>query len=337
MSDLQLGESDFVLNWAIVGSGRICNDFCTALNLLKRHRLVGVADHFTESGLNFSAKFHCDYYDSYDALLASPQVNIAYIGLVNSMQKELCLKAIYAGKHVLCEKPCTLNSIELEEVLQAASDNNVFFLQGIWTRFFPITRRLKQEVKNKSIGELKFLSANHMIFNKYLERIKSKELGGGVILDLGVYPIQLACLLFDHEMPTEIKCTGHLMSPNGVDESCTIVLLYSNERMAQLNVSVGCGPYSSVAAVGEKGVIQIRENMTAPTELILANGERVRVPLPACGRTNFANSAGLCYEAEEVRLAIGNGLLEHPLMTHDNSRLIMRIMDEARGQLFNNI
>ena len=144
----------------------------------------------------------------------------------------------------------------------------------------------------------------------------------------------------------------------GVDESCSITLLFSDQRMAQINVSIGAARFDSAYLVGDKGVIQvmslclfrvlliesflesvflllkITEHLWSPTEYIRANGERVVEQLPECeAKTNFQKAIALRFEAEEVRLAIGKGLLEHPNVTHDNSRLIMTIMEEAKNQL----
>lgn len=138
--------------------------------------------------------------------------------------------------------------------------------------------------------------------------------------------------MFDHEKPVKITASGHLMR-TGVDECVSITLLYPNQRIAQLNVSSNCHMFAPSFFVGDKGVITIPELSECPTRYIKANGERVEEPLPEVGETNFPNTVGLRYEAEEVRVAIQKGLTQHPLVAHDHSRLVLFIMEEAKNQI----
>lgn len=326
-----------VLKWGIVSTGSISTDFCTALLTLKsaEHVLQAVSARRVEDAQKFAERFHvAAAYGSYDELVRDPNVNIVYVGSIMTAHRDVCLKAIAAGKHVLCEKAMTVNSKEQEEILSAAKKQNVFFMEAIWTRFFPIIEQLKKEVDAKAIGEVKFYSGNFMVPIKDVERLKNKSMGGGGILDIGIYPIQLACLLFDHEKPIKITATGHLM-PSGVDECCTIVLLYPNQRIAQINVSTNCVKYARTTLVGDKGILEIPDFSWCPQEY-LVNGEKRVVPLPECASpTIFDNSVGLRFQAEAARQAIAKGLIEEPRMSHDHSRLIMSIMEEANRQLGN--
>ena len=114
-----------------------------------------------------------------------------------------------------------MNSSEQEEIFAAAKRNGLFFMEAIWTRFFPIIYRIKQDLAAHTICNLNFFSGNFTAPIKNVERVRLKELGGGGILDLGIYSIQMASMIFNHEMPTQIKCVGHLME-TGVDEYCII-------------------------------------------------------------------------------------------------------------------
>lgn len=243
----------------------------------------------------------------------------------------------------------TLNLKEQEDILRAAKAKNVFFmevnrqsnlkesfkfnefLKALWTRFFPIVQQVKKDVEEKRIGELKFLTASFMAPVGNVERITNKAMGGGAILDIGIYPIQFACNMFNHEKPIKITATGHLMS-TGVDESCTITLLFSNQRIATLNISISAAKYTSATLIGDKGVIEIPEH--APSEYFL-NGVKHSEPLPECQWNEKKYKVGLRFQAEAAREAIAQGLIEHPVAKHDHSRLIMEIMEEANKQLGN--
>lgn len=334
-----MSTENLVLKWGIVACGKISNDFCTALLTLKsdKQKLQACAARDLNAAKSFAEKFGIsNFYNSYDSVFSDKDVNIVYIGSLHTSHKELSIKALNAGKHVLCEKPMAMNSKEQEEVLAASKANNKFFMEALWTRHFPSIARLKQELRCGTIGDLKFFTSNFMVPIKEIDRMKLKELGGGAIYDIGIYPIQLACLAFDHEKPIKITATGHLMD-TGVDESCSITLLFSGGRFAVINMSTITTMYAPTHLVGDKGVMQIPHFSWCPSELILPNGEVAKFPYPECAETNFQNSVGLRYQAESAYEAISNGWIEHPYVTHDHSRLICQIMDEARKQLGNTL
>jgi dihydrodiol dehydrogenase / D-xylose 1-dehydrogenase (NADP) len=249
------------LKWGIVSTGLISQDFATALKTLDSnlHKIVAVGARNMNDAKTFAEKYSIEsYYDSYEQVFENQSVNIVYIGNVNNKHKEACLKAFQSGKHVLCEKPMSINSDEQEEVLNLAKAKGVFFMEAIWTRFFPAIERLREELKIGTIGEVKFVQANFFVNIKNVERVRNKELGGGGVLDIGIYPIQFVCLLFNHEEPLEIKASGHLMS-TGVDECMIITLKYSNQRLASIGISTNCcpNPHGNAIIGGEKGCMQV--------------------------------------------------------------------------------
>lgn len=326
-------NTELILNWGIISTGLIAQDFCSALRHLNsdKQRLRAVGARYKEDAQKFAERFSIPRaYGSYDEVFADTEVNIVYVGSINTTHKENCLKAIQAGKHVLCEKPMSLRSQDQEEVLKAAEAKGVFFMEALWTRFFPVIDLLRQELEKKTIGDVKFFSSSFLLPIKDTPRIREKKLGGGAIFDIGIYPVQLACLVMGHEEPTQICACGHLMD-SGVDECASITLLYSNNRIAQLNFSSSCAKFAPTYIVGEKGSIQIPHHSWCPTELIV-NDQKHTIPLAEL-KTNFDNSVGLQFEAEAVRLAIANGLKEHPYATHANSRLILKIILESVKQL----
>ncbi len=246
--------SELVLNWGIIATGRISEDFCTALLSLNSpyHKIQACAARNTTNASNFASKFAIPFfYDSYDSLISDPNVTIVYIGTVSSLHKPLTLKALNAGKHVLCEKPMCLNEAEMNEVLAASKNNNRFLMEALWTRHFPLIERLRQELRYGSVGKVKVLNSN---FTVPIE-LKDKDLGGGSLYDIGIYPIQLACLVFENERPLEIVATGGL-AESGVDEWCSVCLRYEGGRMAVLNVSTSAAFFAPAHIIGETGVIQ---------------------------------------------------------------------------------
>jgi len=296
--------------------------------------LKGIGARNISDAKKFGDEFKMEkVYGSYDELFADKDINIVYIGTINTTHKENSVKALNAGKHVLCEKPMAMNKKGQEEVFEAAKRNGVFFMDGLWTRFLPSIEFLKQQIANNEIGKIKYFSSSIFIPMNENTYNKSVELGGSAIFHIGVYPIQFACLLMDHEEPTKITATGHL-SENGVDQSSSITLLYSNGRIAQLNISSSTNfRYGPTYILGETGTIEIPDiDSRCPTELII-KGQLYKFDIPEVPKTNYPKTIGLKYEAEAVRQAISNGLLEHPNATFDHSRLVMKIMCEATKQI----
>jgi len=333
-------KTEFILRWGIVSTGLISQDFCTAIHSLPEpsgHVLQAVAARKDESAQEFAERFDIPHAcKSYDELFARDDVDIVYIGSLNTAHKSQCLDAIAAGKHVLCEKPMTMNRAEQEEVLTAAETKGVFFMEALWTRFFPVINKLKEELTKKTIGDLLLFNSMFIQPISDVERINQKELGGGVTLDIGIYTIQLACLVFDHEKPIKITATGHLLD-TGVDACATVVLLYSNNRIATLNYSCQGAQCAPTFIVGDKDVMQIPDYSWSPHKLLLPGNEVFEAEKLEFNEKyptiNFDNSLCLRFEAEAVREAISKGLKEHPAASHDNSRLIMSIIDEVRKQL----
>jgi dihydrodiol dehydrogenase / D-xylose 1-dehydrogenase (NADP) len=182
----ETGEIDFTLKWGIVSSGAICHDFCTALRNLNSpyHVIEAVAARNFSDAKKFADDFKITKaYGSYDELYQDNDVNIVYIGSINTTHKENCLKAINAGKHVLCEKPMVLNQQDQEEVFKAAKENHVFFMEALWTRFFPIVDKLRGHLHKNSIGEVKFFGSSFFLPIKDVPRIREKDLGGGALYE----------------------------------------------------------------------------------------------------------------------------------------------------------
>ena len=147
--------ADLSLNWGIVCTGSISQDFATSLYHLKsdKHVLKAVAARRQEDAAKFAQRFEiAKHYGSYDELFADPEINIVYIGSITSLHKDLSIRAMKAGKHVLCEKTMCLNGVEQEEMLATAKAENRFFMEAIWTRFFPLTQQLRTMIKQETIG-----------------------------------------------------------------------------------------------------------------------------------------------------------------------------------------
>ena len=204
-------------------------------------------------------------------------------------------------------------------------------MEAIWSRFFPAYDLLRSKLSSGSIGEVVQLQAN---FGVFLEaaRVKQKDLGGGTILDLGVYVLQLAVLVFGPKMPLSVKAVGHLNS-DGVDDNAAIVMTYPESKTAVLSTSSLANLTNDAVVYGTKGTIKISEPFWCPTSIVSGEKSSEFVLPPAAHHFNFTNSCGLRYEAAEVRRCIKEGLYESPKMTHEESLTISKLEDMIRAQI----
>jgi len=320
--------------WGIASVGQISHDFTTALSTLpdKEHKVVAVAARDLPRAQAFAKLHGVDKaYGSYKELAQDPNVEVVYIGALNPQHLEIAKLMFQHGKHVLCEKPLTLNKKQTTELLKEAEKKGLFAMEAIWSRCFPVYDAVKKEIKSGAIGEIKHVIASFGFNLEQVERLTTKELGGGTILDLGVYTIQFASFVFDGEKPTSITAAGHL-NEEGVDMSMSATLLYKNGRMATIMTNAMATLPNEGIIVGTKGIIRVPQ-FWCPTRVELPSGT-FEAPLPEAKlKFNYVNSAGLRYEAAEVRACLKANKRESEIVKHSDSLLIAEIEDELRRQI----
>jgi len=260
-------------------------------------------------------------------------IQAIYIGTINPTHNGLTKAALTKGKAVLCEKPLGMNVKEVKEVIELAKEKKVFLMEGIWSRCFPAYKSLREELASGSLGEVLHVNAVFGTLLDVKERTSKKEMGGGTILDIGVYNVQLASLVFGGERPLKVLAGGHL-NKDGVEESSSASLVYGNGRSATL-VTHGRARMSNEAyIVGTKGSIKVPMRFWCPTELETVSKGKLTFELPKTERSfNYANSVGLLYEGDEVRKCLKEGLTESPLMPLDETVVIAEIMEDIRKQV----
>ncbi|XP_073706768.1 trans-1,2-dihydrobenzene-1,2-diol dehydrogenase-like [Garra rufa] len=321
--------------WGICGAGNISHDFCVALKTLSHedHQIVAVAARSLESAKKF-AKTHKipTAYGSYQDLVKDPNIDVVYIGILHTQHLQVGLLFLNSGKNVLCEKPFAMNLREVRELVSAARENNVFLMEAVWSRCFPVYAEVGRLLSEKTIGDVKMVMVYFGLPLLDRERTTQREQGGGALMDIGIYCLQFALMVFKGERPESIHATGVLL-PSGVDESMVVVLKFSGNRMAICACNIACHLSNDGTICGTKGIIRVPHPMHCPTILEL-NGNKTEFPLPEPGLPlNFHNSTGLRYEAEEVRRCLLNGLKESIKMPLSDSELLIEIMDEARKQV----
>ncbi|CAN9506760.1 unnamed protein product [Ophioblennius macclurei] len=321
--------------WAICSAGKISHDFTVALRTLpaQDHQVVAVAARKLEDAQEFAKKHNIPQaYGSYEELAKDPNIDVVYIGVIHPYHLKTCLLFTNAKKNVLCEKPLAMNSKEVQQILESAKKNDVFLMEAVWTRFFPASVEIRRLLCQGELGEVRMVRAEFAQSLLHIPRTTQKELGGGVILDLGIYCLQFIFMVFNGEKPESIQASGVLLE-NGVDETVVVTMKFSKDRMATFICSSGFVMPSDALIVGTKGRICIPSTMWCPTTLEV-NGKRTEYPLPAPGMPlNFTSSTGMRYEAEEVRQCLLAGLKESKVMPHADSLLLAEVEDEIRRQI----
>lgn len=319
-------SSTTTLRWGILGLGGIADKFATGLQALADVKLVAVGSRSQEKADKFGDKFNAPHrHASYQALANDPDVDAIYIATPHPPHAEDAILCLNAGKAVLCEKPFTMNRAEAEKVVKVARAKKLFLMEAMWTRFFPIMRRLRELIASGAIGDVRMLQADFGYragFNPE-SRVFSPALGGGGLLDVGVYPISFASDLFG--APTKVTGVAHL-GETGVDEEAAMALVYDAGRIAVLSTGVRVNTAHEAFILGTDGQIKIPAPWWKPATMTLsAGGKSEEIRLPYEGN-------GYQFEAEEVARCIRAGKTESEIMPLDETLAIMGTMDALRAQ-----
>ncbi|VVC94896.1 trans-1,2-dihydrobenzene-1,2-diol dehydrogenase-like [Leptidea sinapis] len=325
------------IRWGIVTAAKICHDFVNAFNSYPGDKgdavIAAVAARDKSKATEF-AKLHNipKVFGSYKEMAESKDIDVAYVGSLIPYHYELAKLFLENGKHVLCEKPFCLNSKQVVSLVNLARKKNLFLMEAIWSRFAPSYIALEKEIQAGKLGELQFVEVNFGVPVSEIARLSKKELGGSAILDLGVYALQFAQYIFKDE---PLKCTaiGKLNS-DGVDEVDNVILEYSGDRRAVLNIHAKAQLWNKATVYGTAGRATVEDPFHFPDTLIHVDGKVEKFPLHTSNiHYNFDNSAGLVYEALEVVRCIKQGLIESPRMPHKDSITIAKLEDSVRQQV----
>ncbi|KAI1294784.1 Trans-1,2-dihydrobenzene-1,2-diol dehydrogenase [Halotydeus destructor] len=324
--------------WGILSAGFISNDFCSALKTLPgdEHQLVAVAARSLASAQAFGQLHQIPAaYGSYLELAQDASVQVVYIGSINTQHLALAQLMLQHGKHVLVEKPLTLNLKQTEQLLEYAAEKQLFLMEALWSRFLPSTLFAMDQLHvKKAIGDVTHIAVTCGFNLTSVDRVSKKKLGGSATLDIGVYCINAILMAVRDEKPSEIKALGFL-NDDGVDSTVSAVLKFANGVTASLTTHAKVNLPNEAVITGTEGTLILKSPMLC-TETVEVNGVQHHFPFSAQSPVKFhfsPNSLGLRHQADEVRRCLNQGLLESPAMSHAHSRLIASIEDELRHQV----
>ncbi len=314
------------IRWGIIGTGRIAHAFAKALAGCEDAVPYAAASRTRQKADEFAATYGFQKaYGSYAELAQDPNIDAVYIATPMSAHYHDAKLCLANGKNVLCEKSVTLNSWQLEELLELARRNGLFFMEAMWMKCRPVYRKAMEWVRGNKIGTIRYLKAEFCNLVPYNaeNRLFRADCGGGALLDLAVYPLTLAHDIMG--VPGKIVTHAHLR--NGIDLSNTMLLSYENAA-ASLDSSFEYPSRNNAVISGESGIILFGDGFHNASEVSLYDRSlHLLETFTAEDRIN-----GYEYEIDEVNRCLRNGLQDSPLVPQRATLEIMQIMDECRRQ-----
>lgn len=317
-----------VINWGIMGCGKIAHKFSKDLRSVPNANLHAVASRNTEKAEKFSKQYDASrFYGTYLELCKDPLINVIYIATPHVFHYENTLLCIHHKKAVLCEKPFAMNKEQVLEMISSAKKNQVFLMEALWTYFLPHYVFALDIIRSNQLGKVKKLKADFGFaapFNPN-ERLFNKELGGGSLLDVGIYPLFAALTILGYPKNIEAQTT---IGTTKVDENCTITLYYNERVTAHLFSSITEETKTEVIVACEKGKLMIDGRFHEPSSVTISKDNNNSKTYNFDVQTNGYN-----YEAMHVQEMLLDNRKESTIMTFEKSEQLIELLDKVRNKI----
>jgi predicted dehydrogenase len=316
------------VRWGILGTGGIAHTFATDLRLTDSGVVAAVGSRAAATADEFADEYGIpNRHDSYASLVADPDVDVVYVATPHPSHRDNAVLALRAGKPVLVEKPFAMNAAEARDVVAVARETGLFAMEAMWTRFLPHVARIREWLASGVLGDIVTVTADHgqWFAEDPAFRLFAPELGGGALLDLGVYPVSFASMVLG--APSRIAALGD-PAFTGVDAQTSMLFGYDSGAHAVLTCTLRAKSPTRAAIVGTEARIEIDGDFYAPTavSLITRDGGISRVESDHEGR-------GLRHQADEVARLLAAGELESPLLPLAETVSIMATMDAVLDRI----
>ena len=316
------------IKWGILGAGWIASKFVKGLREIPDAEIVAVGSRSLERAEAFGIEYNISKkYGKYKELVNDPEIDVIYVATHLPHHKNTAMLCLEAGKAVLLEKPFTTNAVEALELIEFSKKNKIFLMEAMWNRFLPIMIKVGEWLKDSLIGDLKMVDANFGMTVEWdpKHRLLDPFKGGGSIMDLGVYPVSFASLIFG-EVPSNIVSKGFI-GETGVDEQTAIILEYDGGKLAVIFCAVRTKSTHEAWIRGAKGSIKIHPPCwKATTATLYTKDKEETFEHPMVGN-------GYNYEAMEVMNCLRAGKTESDIMPLDETLSIMKTLDIIRSQI----
>ncbi len=315
------------IRWGIIGPGGIAKKFATGLTVVPDAELVAVGSRTQANADKFGDEFNIPRrYASYEQLAEDPEVDAVYVATPHPFHKENTLLCLKNGKAVLCEKPFTINLKEATEVVNFAREKGILLVEAMWTRYIPAMVKVRELIAQGAIGEVRMITSDFGFRAGFDPKSRAFDpaLGGGGMLDVGIYCLSLSSMIFGNA--SRVTGMAHLGETN-VDEQAAVILGYDKGKLSLFSTAVRTNTPMEAFILGTEGRIKIHSLFWKPTKLTLTvyGKEETDIDVPHEGN-------GYNYEAIEVGNCLRAGKLESDVMPLDETLAIMKTMDEIRAQ-----
>lgn len=315
------------IRWGILGCGKIANKFASDLKLVKDAQLTAIASRSSEKCAAFSKEYRPVHaFNSYEALVECAEVDVIYVATPHSMHHENVMLCLRNGKAVLCEKAFALNLAHAREMVEFARKQKVFLMEAFWTKFLPQYEKVMEIIRAGRIGAVRFIQSDFGFKapEPKAQRLYDPVLGGGSLLDIGIYPVFLAQSILGK--PTQVHA---FITPyeSGVDEQCAMTMKFAGGALAVLSSTFAVETPVEAMIAGTEGRIVMRNrfhNAMGTIELVI--GRQDPLPIEVLREEGF----GYQFEARHVNDCLRRGLTESPVMTHADTLMLMETLDRIR-------
>ena len=328
-----MGRTGRTVRWGVLATGGIAAQFTTDLLGMEDAEVVAVASRTQASAKSFADRFGIPRaYGDWAALAADPDVDVVYVATPHHAHRAAAGLALEAGKAVLCEKAFTIDAVEAEELVTLARDRGLFLMEAMWMYCNPLIRRVAALVADGAIGEVRTVQADFGLEGPFAadHRLRDPAVGGGALLDLGVYPVSFAQLLLGE--PDSVQAHA-LLSPEGVDLNTAVLLGWSDSgASALLSCSIAADTPMTASVTGSRGRIDFPRGFFHPERFTLhRTGHEPEDHVIAGDGT--AERYTFRHEADEVMRCLRAGETESPLVPLDGSLAVMRTLDAVRERV----
>ena len=317
-----------MFKWGIIGTGGIARAFADDITNLGNHKVCAVLSRNIETADKFSHSINdCLGYDDQHAFLNDDNIDAVYVATPNTLHCDQTISALKSNKPTLCEKPFSMNADEAHLMIQASKKFSTTLLDGMWMRYLPHILRLKEILNEGHIGDMQSIYACHGQNLQWSKnpRLWTKELGGGALLDLGIYVVSFCHMILG--MPEKL-ISHSVFTDKNIDAKTTMIFQYKNDIIANLSCSMFDSQPNRAVISGTKGYIELEPTFYAPTEMKLFtnNGEVIHYK-------NEYKGHGLREQAIEMEHCVKNNLIESSKMPHHDTLEVIKIMDEVRAKI----
>ncbi len=314
------------MKWGILATGTIANKFANTVNLTEGHSLRACASRSLEKAKDFAAKYEIEKaYGSYEEMLADHEVEAVYVATPNNMHYENCVMCLQAGKHVLCEKPFTVNCSEAEKLFALAEEKGLFIMEAFWIRFLPALQKMQELIKKGEIGDVVWARSDYGFIagGARKDRKFNSALGGGALLDIGIYNLGFIRMVMGDMQPDSFESSYHI-NEYGTDDFSTILLKYSDGKSAVVTTSIGMSIPRFAAVYGTEGSILLDDFQQATKLKIQRYGkDAYTVELPF-------DATGFEYQIRETERCINLGMTTSDVLKKTDTLETMELMDRIR-------